>query len=274
MADNFTDNWDTNALDVLTSAKLDQLGRNDDQLKKGVIGDGWWSRESQTWEYSSADSPTFVMRISGDVRSQFWPGMRITLVQQSTTKYFIVTADPTYSAPYTYVTMYGGTDYTLTNHAITANFVSGMRFPYGFPADPTKWTVETVDTQTLATNNPVQNTWYNALSFTIPIGNWIVEYYTVLYTNDNSTRSGVGQCTLSTANNSDSDTTFSSMIFYSSNASSDSSIYCLVTKRKFISLSAKTPYYLNYRNTDANCVITGIDGGQGPTILRALSAFF
>ncbi|WP_442766606.1 hypothetical protein, partial [Mitsuokella multacida] len=99
--------------------------------------DAWIAGE--TWTYLGADAPTYTFTISGDKTSKYSPGMRIKLTQ-TTVKYFIIVA-VSYSYPNTTVTIYGGTDYTLENAAITDPYYSMVKAPAGFPLDPAKWTV-------------------------------------------------------------------------------------------------------------------------------------
>jgi hypothetical protein len=69
--------------------------------------------------------------VAGDVTTQFPKGTKIKLIQ-TTIKYFYV-ADASYSSPNTTVTVTGGSDYTLTNAAITAPYYSYEETPQGFP---------------------------------------------------------------------------------------------------------------------------------------------
>src|SRR6185503_19345707 len=97
------------------------------------IGAGWIPA-AETWTYASADSPTFTFTITGDKTGKYSAGMRIKLTQ-TTAKYFLITA-VSYSAPNTTVTVYGGTDYTLANAAITLPFYAIVQSPFGFPRSP------------------------------------------------------------------------------------------------------------------------------------------
>ena len=169
----------------------------------GAAADGWASADAMT--YASADSPTFTMTCSGDQTAKYSPGMRIKLTQ-TTVKYFIITA-VSYGAPNTTITLYGGTDYTLANAAITSPYYSTAKAPGGFPLSPIKWTVEASDTTNRTTANPTANTWVNLHSsggITIPIGVWRVSYQVSLYIYNNAAQVNAW-VTLSTANNTESD---------------------------------------------------------------------
>jgi len=88
--------------------------------------DGWIIAD-ETWTYAS--STTFT--VSGDVRSKYPKGTKITLTQ-TTAKYFYV-IKTSYSSPNTTVTITGGSNYTLADAAITDPFYSYMETPVGFP---------------------------------------------------------------------------------------------------------------------------------------------
>lgn len=89
--------------------------------------DGWIPAE-ETWTYASASTFT----ISGDKTGKYRKGDRIKLTN-STVKYFYITA-VAYSAPNTTVTITGGSDYSLADAAITANYYNNNGGGFGFPA--------------------------------------------------------------------------------------------------------------------------------------------
>lgn len=120
--------------------------------------------------YVSADSPTFVMNMTGDATGYLGLGNRIKLAQSATIKYFVVTAIGAYSGGVTPITLYGGTDYTLANAAITLPCFSTHKAPFGFPVNPQKWDVVVELTSNTTTNTPTATTWYNITSINIPIG--------------------------------------------------------------------------------------------------------
>ena len=109
----------------------------------GGGGGGNWTSDSNTWTFSSADSPTFVISVNADMTALITAGTQIQLTQSATVKYFIVTAVGAYSGGATLITVYGGTDYTLANSAITSPNYSYAKAPTGFPLSPAKWTVTT-----------------------------------------------------------------------------------------------------------------------------------
>lgn len=84
--------------------------------------DGWVSA-GETWTYASATTIT----VPSGAASKYQKGDKIKLTQ-TTVKYFyiVIVAD-------TLLTVTGGTDYTVANAAISANYFSHMENPIGFP---------------------------------------------------------------------------------------------------------------------------------------------
>jgi hypothetical protein len=228
----------------------------------GAGTDGWTAL-AQTLTYSSADGHTFVCTTSADLSGTIPLGARIKLTHAAATKYFIVTAIDA-----TTITLYGGTTYTLAATAITAPSFSVAKAPFGFPLNPVLWTEEMRDTAQRAQIGAVQNTWYNpgALSLAIPIGAWWVEWTAEIATSAAAGSTILG--TLSTANNTESDTDFT---VYWNNAGVS---YGIVTgRRKAIVLAAKTSYFLNVRSLTAGTPTVYSSVGDVPTIVRAVCAY-
>ena len=201
-----------------------------------------WQTGPGTWTYSSADSPTFVLTTSVDLSSFIGVGARIKLTQ-STVKYFIVTA-----ISGTTITLYGGTDYTLTSGAITLPYFSIMKAPLGFPLDPLKWGVYVTDTSSRLQASPSSGTVYNPgttnVQISVPIGSWKFGYEVNAYVNnDTATDTNNMSTSLSTANNSHSDVTMKSTI-RNSGASGSWSMVVSVRREKSLLVAAKTLYHI------------------------------
>jgi hypothetical protein len=228
--------------------------------------DGWLAA-GETWTYASADDPTFTLTISGDKTGKYSPGMRIKLTQ-TTVKYFIITG-VSYGSPNTTITIYGGTDYDLANATITSPFFSVQKAPLGFPLNPAKWAVVVTDNQTRSQSSPVEGTWYNigSTSITVPIGSWYVEYTLIPLINCSGTNSSL-YLTLSTANNSETNTDFTRIQY----AGAANAIGVSITAREMLTLAAKTAYYLNAKAGTASTSIY-FYGALAPTNLRAISAY-
>lgn len=207
-----------------------------------------WNSDANTWTYSSVDGATGIVSINADMTGILQPGDRIKLTQ-TTAKYFIVTAVGAYSGGVTLVTMWGGTDYTLANAAITSPNYSHVKSPFGFPMSPSKWTVKVTDTTDRSQSSPVAGTWYNpgAISISIPIGEWVVSWQAMVQFLGSSV-SGSVYGTLSTANNSSSDGGFTAggVQVTSSNFS------CSCMRSKNLSVATKTSYYMNIYTPSAS----------------------
>lgn len=227
-----------------------------------------WIPADETWTYSSVDGPTGVITIPAGGASKYGVGMRVKLTQ-TTVKYFIVTA-----VSDTTLTIYGGTDYALTSAAISANYYSLMKAPLGMPMDPNKWTVQVTDTTGRSQGSPTGGTWYNlgGVSISIPIGVWDVEYSVHAYTTRAATIELQLLVTLSTANNSASDTQLT--------ASGRSAILASVSvyefhahRHKTLVLASKTAYYLNTLTGTASTASINNLNDEKPCIIRARCAY-
>lgn len=252
----------TDSTRAITAAVLAYLGN-----KEG------WRPDTNTWTYSSADSPTFVISINADMTTTIYPGYKFKLTQ-TTTKYFIVTAVGTFSAGATLVTVYGGTDYTLANAAISSPYWSNRKAPAGFPLAPDKWTVSVTDTSDRSQASPVTNTWYNlgSLTISIPIGVWSVNYKVLQRCAKAASTLTNMASTLSTGTTTESD---SDLSVFETLGGASGSLVLLTTQvsiPKILTLAAKTSYYLNGRTTGGADSI-GHRGDSGTTVIRAVCAY-
>lgn len=171
--------------------------------------DGWVA-DTNTWTFSSADAPIYVVSVNADMTAIISVGMFIRLVHGAATKYFIVHAVGAFSGGVTLLTLYGGTTYTLSATAITVPHYSSAKAPFGFPPNPDSWSVTATDTNNASQAAPTADVWYNvgSVQISMPIGAWKTNYSVDLQVI--STLAAVAQLgvrvTLSTANNSVSDT--------------------------------------------------------------------
>ncbi len=104
--------------DYPQATHINQFATGLDNLETG------WTAGVGTWTYASATSIT----IPSGGASLYAVGDRIKLTQ-TTVKYFYVI-----SVADTALGITGGTDYTLTNAAITSPYFSHMASPVGFPS--------------------------------------------------------------------------------------------------------------------------------------------
>lgn len=202
-----------------------------------------WNLITGSWTYSSVDGPTGVITVPTDATTAYSVGMRIRLTQ-TTVKYFIITA-----VTATTLTVYGGTDYTLANAAISLISFSLMKIPFGFPLNPDKWTVEISNTDNVASGTLAAGTWFNtdSISISIPIGLWNVSYGGALQMYNNGTTQGSMEMntTLSTTNNGASDNNFTTQFSWLGNTASITSWIVTPFREKVLSITSKTTYYLN-----------------------------
>lgn len=133
-----------------------------------------WNGSLSNPVYEGASSPIFTMYVSGNVVLPL--GAKIHVVQ-STSKYFILHNIGSYDSENDRVllTLYGGTDYTLTDSAISSASFSYAKCPYGFPINPLKWTI-TASISNYSNTSASAGTIYNVGSIALPVGIWNCRY--------------------------------------------------------------------------------------------------
>lgn len=219
----------------------------------------WRSYTAVTPTRASADDPTYVLTFAGiDLTSVMSVGMKVKMTQSAATVYGIITA-LSFSTDTT-MTIYGGTDYDVDDtatYAISAFQYSTDRAPQGFPLDPTKWQVRVTDV-TQRGGTTTASTWTNHgttnAQISLPIGAWAVNY-SVAMLMDIATAGTDITCkvTLSTANNSESDSELTSVERWGSAVANSADIIEMTfARRKFLVVSSKTLYYLNAWNNSGN----------------------
>src|SRR5574344_2868013 len=116
-----------------------------------------WNLANETWTYSSVDNPTGVITITGDKTGKYSLGMRIKFTNGGNIIYGIITKI-SYSSPKTTLTFLHEINpststalHLMANSAITANYYSSMKAPYGFPLEENKWTITYINTTNQAT---------------------------------------------------------------------------------------------------------------------------
>lgn len=229
---------------------------------------GWIAAEA--WTYVSADGPTGVFNVGSDVTGKYQIGMRVKYTQ-TTVKYGIITNVGAFSGGNTPITIYGGTDYTLANAAITLPYFSWAKAPQGMNIDPAKWTLTFTDTTSRSQSSPVAGTWYNigSLQLDIHIGVWNVEYFCDVRVTKSSATVIDSEVTLSTANNSETDKKMSD--YASTGGASGTQVNeRSAHRRMMLTLTSKTTYFLNMLSstTPASVAISG----DPTTIIRAICA--
>lgn len=230
---------------------------------------GWYSKTGLTLTYSSADAPTYVVSTNIDMTGYISVGMKMKMTHGGSVKYFFVTAITSNS-----ITLYGGTDYTLAATAITLPYFSNIKAPLGFPISPIAWTVESKDTSLRSQVSPVAGTYYNlgSVGITFPIGIW--NFYGTVTAQALNTSIGTSndiRITLSTANNSESDSELSAML-QGYGAANNGTPLAKISIKKVLVIATKTTYYLNSKQDNGPTTIYN-RGDIVPTLLRATSAY-
>ena len=128
----------------------------------------------------------------------------------------------------------------------------------------------TIDTASTTQATPTANVWYNlgSVGLTVPIGSWRLGYYHLFGIQDTSATTVSGATTLSTANNSESDTDFSVYTAYIGPTGSIT-IRNHAHREKSISLTSKTAYYLNTSQPSSNAENLYSYGAIKPTRVYA-----
>lgn len=136
-----------------------------------TISNNGWILANETWTYASASTIT----VPSGAASKYKKGDKIKITQ-TTVKYFYITG-----VTDTILTVFGGTDYTVANEAITDNYYSHQANPIGFPhwfavtptttgwsGSPTKTCFIKIDGETVHFNFYITGTSDNANVYITP----------------------------------------------------------------------------------------------------------
>lgn len=240
-----------------------------------------WIPVADTWTYSSIDNPTGVITIPTNGTTTYSVGMRIKFTNNGATHYGIITAVSATTLTYlgeispTSASAGGGTAMlnTFTNSAITNVYYSHWKNPYGFPADPRSWTIETIDTSQRSQSLPVDGTWYNigSVKITVPIGAWRVGYQATFRASKTTSTAVNGYTTLSTGAATESDTRLSAY-FEIDGASGNLALYTATAKNRNLVLAAKTDYFLNMKSSTTSSAIV-FENSIEPAVITATSNY-
>lgn len=229
-----------------------------------------WIPITATATSATLDSPSFEISFNADMTALIGLGNRIKLTQ-TTTKYFIVTKVGAFSAGATIITCYGGTDYTLVasgTTAITNVFYSNIKAPFGFPLSPSKWMVSATSTANSAKASPAQNTWYGdtglsatGISISVPIGVWYSQFKGVAEIVTPATAGSFGmKWTLSSTSSTESDSGYSNQALSVQTAVAGTIRFSITSPYRPITVTTKTPYYLNISTGQTGITTISIRG--------------
>lgn len=146
-----------------------------------------------------------------------------------------------------------------TSGGVSSVDYSTQAVPYGFPRDKGRWRVLTLGRVDTVQSSPSSGVWYNIAStkLRVPIGAWVLGYSTFIYTNRGAAGTVSARYTLSTASNTESDTSLSVGVEGSDIIATSSTVGI----NQPVSLVAATDYFRN-----------GSVGYVGSSALYALDA--
>lgn len=238
-----------------------------------------WLNAPDVPVYFSASGSVGVVTVAAGAANRYTKGMRVKITQ-STTKYFLIIGITN-----TTVTLFGGTDYTLSDEAVTTAEISTAKCPAGFPSEKSKWTVATsISTMRQRSGGPTTNTWYaSGNEFTVPAGDWHLQWWAAVSAYSN-TASGFkspyvfGTLSTTSANESWPDMTgFARTAAMNSTTGTDRvNVAGSIYREKFVSFETAQTLYANYKcnniATGDNDIIRFTDSGA--MVLSYTSVYF
>ncbi len=235
-----------------------------------------WNLDSNTWTCRSIDTPIYNVSVDANVTGTIGIGNRIWLQQSNINKFFLVHGVHITGST-TYLNLYGGTDYTIITGSLTLPQCSQIKAPIGFPVDPDKWTVQVEDTTLRQQASPTANVWYNngSISINVPIGKWFASYEAEVQS-ENLPPTGTfisNYCTLSTANNSETDKKWTTVLYRVDGNTAGLQVFGSVTRSNEIVAPVKTTYYLNQKTDQPLTANIYFRGDLATIVLRARSGY-
>lgn len=235
---------------------------------KNQVANGWYEIDpTAVLTFSSWDASAYtgVVSTNIDLTSVLSVGMKVKFTQNSAIKYAFITAITGST-----MTLFMGTDYTLTNNTISDVFYSMLKAPYGFPLNPDKWSVIVTDTTNRDIVSAVAMTWYNlgGVSFSIPIGVWEVSYDVTAQIGADGAPSAAKylNVTLGTTASNDDPTFTSSSAF--------TGVFLRTNNRKqnIVNVATKQTRYLNTMSSAGVHNLYNLNGSR-TLVLRAVCAY-
>ena len=230
-----------------------------------------WAATGESWSYNAWDSTIqqAIITVPTDATVKYSPGMYVRFSQPTGgVKWGIIMA---VSATTLTVLMKAGS--TFTNETISSPVYSISDTPVGFDKDPAQWTLTLTGTNDDAQVSATVGTWYNlgSKSLALGIGAWKVSYKVSTYIGN--TNGGIGfKVTLSTANNTESDTRLST--YWETVGGVSQQVANMLTQPpEDIKLAAKTTYYMNTKSTSGTASAIYNFGARNTTIIKALCAY-
>jgi hypothetical protein len=157
-----------------------------------------------------------------------------------------------------------------TSGGVSSVVYSSVGVPYGFPKQKAKWTISTIVKPQYSQASAVAGTWYNlgSTQIIVPVGEWDLVHSAspVVAATTNSTLSE----TLSTANNSESNTEFTAEAGI---VATNSGVTANVYRRRPVSITTQIPYYLNIRQSGGTSVVLFSNNVSAAVVVEAENAY-
>lgn len=229
-----------------------------------------WYTTLGTFSFNAWDSTvrTGTINTSANLTGLIKVGNKLRFTQSGTVKYAIVTA-----ITLTTITCFLPNGSTLdTGVAVTDMYFSNIAQPFGFPLDPTNWTLQTISTADVAQGTPTNGIWYNIGGINLPIGIgvWRVKFSCPVNPYHTSAVPIFQETALSTSTSSVSDNTLKVLTAASNVLEVNQTIY----KESIITLTSKTTYNLIDRTLLTLSAIRHLSNNYNiPTIISAECAY-
>lgn len=195
-------------------------------------------------------------------------------------KMAIITSVGAYSGGNTLITSWGGTDFSLVNATISSPKYSNVKVPFGFNANTDKWSVYYRNIATVTKTSPTTNVWYNTGDggvvvgqIVIPIGYWNGYYQSIVYGTTTAAQSLANlYCTLSDANNTESDISRTVLFGMVMGASGTWGLTLPMNKELTYNLSVKSTQYFNIKGGGSFANIN-MGGSISPLEIKLISGY-
>lgn len=161
-----------------------------------------------------------------------------------------------YTGGNTDVTVFTGSN-CLPNEALGATSYSGLRAPYGFPADSSKWKVTLVNLAGYTAANSSATIYLN-IAFTVPTGSWKLGYN--LNITQTLSANGLMNSTYGLGASAGASVDDKSPLTSSGTLVNAVEYYPTLLKSAPVTLSTPTTYYLNARAIGTNFTAQGLRG--------------
>lgn len=238
-------------------------------MATGINNQGWVSvpnSELSQFSYSAWTSGTRigVITVPTNATLKYSVGNRLRIVQSTGgTKYGIIVAVSS-----TTLTVFFPSGTTFNNESILKADFSIDKAPFGFPLDPTIWTI----TGTSSTDRTATTTSYTSLSETlvVGIGAWLISYRLDMRLVHGSGGNKRGYITLSTNGTSETDEEFTSTLFTTSTTAQVSQTFVAFKHKIFAAQTTLT--FMGKINATA-ATMTMDNNGTQPAHYKALCAY-